>query len=223
MKYLACVLIGYLIGSVNPSYIIAKLRGFDIRRKGSGNAGASNALILFGKSIGILCAIFDIAKATLAILLASALFGELYLILPVTGVACILGHIFPFYMKFNGGKGLACLGGLILAYDWRIFLIMLAGEIVIALMTNYICFVPITASIILPIAYGILEENLPGALILCISTVVILLRHRENLRRIKNGTEMHLSFLWNKEKETARILSKHENADFSPTPTEDKE
>ena len=110
MKYVLCILIGYLMGSINPSYIIARLRGFDIREKGSQNAGASNALILFGKVIGIGCALFDIAKAAFAIWLCETLFPEFAYSYAVTGVACIVGHSFPFYMKFKGGKGLACLG-----------------------------------------------------------------------------------------------------------------
>ncbi|MBQ4111933.1 MAG: glycerol-3-phosphate acyltransferase, partial [Clostridia bacterium] len=106
MKYVLCLLIGYVTGTINPSYIIARLRGFDIREKGSGNAGASNALILFGKVLGIGCALFDIAKAAFAIWLCGRLFPGLAYSLAITGVACILGHVFPFYMKFKGGKGL---------------------------------------------------------------------------------------------------------------------
>lgn len=205
MKYILCIIIGYLIGTVNPSYIIAKLRGFDIREKGSKNAGASNALILFGKVLGIGCALFDIAKATFAIWLCGKLFPELTYSFTLTGVACILGHVFPFYMKFKGGKGLACLGGMILAFDWRVFLIMLAAEIVIALATNYICFVPLSASVVFPIVYGIMCHDWLGALILCLVIPVMFFKHKENLVRIKNGTEMRLSFLWNKDKELDRM------------------
>ena len=106
MEYICCGLIWYFIGTINPSYFIAKRRGFDIRTKGSGNAGASNALILFGKLLGIICALLDIAKAYLAILLTEALFPEFRYAYAITGVACVIGHIFPFYMKFKGGKGL---------------------------------------------------------------------------------------------------------------------
>lgn len=200
MNYLLCILIGYLIGTINPSYIIAKLRGFDIREKGSKNAGASNALILFGKVLGIGCALFDIAKATFAIWLCGKLFPELAYSFSATGVACILGHVFPFYMKFRGGKGLACLGGMILAFDWRVFLIMLASEIVVAVLTDYICFVPLTASAIFPIVYGIMCQDVWGALIITLILPLMLYKHKENLKRIKQKTEMPFSFLWNKEK-----------------------
>ena len=200
MKYVFCILIGYLIGAINPSYIIAKLRGFDIREKGSKNAGASNALILFGKVLGIGCALFDIAKATFAIWLCGKLFPELTYSFAVTGVACILGHVFPFYMDFKGGKGLACLGGMILAFDCRVFLIMLAAEIVVAIVTDYICFVPLTASAVFPIVYGIMCRDVWGALIIAVVLPLMIYKHKENLKRIKQKTEMPFSFLWNKEK-----------------------
>ena len=204
MKYVLCILIGYLIGAINPSYIIAKLRGFDIREKGSKNAGASNALILFGKVLGIGCALFDIAKATFAIWLCGKLFPELTYSFAVTGVACILGHVFPFYMDFKGGKGLACRGGMILAFDCRVFLIMLAAEIVVAIVTDYICFVPLTASAVFPFVYGIMRRDVLGALIMALILPLMLYKHKENLKRIKQKTEMPFSFLWNKDKALAK-------------------
>jgi len=204
LKYVLCVLIGYLIGVINPSYIIAKSHGFDIRKKGSGNAGASNALILFGKVLGIGCALLDIAKATFAIWLSEKLFPGLAYSLAATGVACIIGHVFPFYMNFRGGKGLACLGGMILAFDWRVFLIMLTAEVLVVIITDYICFVPITASLAFPIIYGIMRHDLYGALFLAIIFPLMLFKHKENLKRIKQNTEMPFSFLWNKDKALAK-------------------
>ena len=200
MKYVLCMLIGYLIGAINPSYSIAKLRGFDIRERGSGNAGASNALILFGKLLGVGCALFDIAKAAIAIWLCAKLFPELPYCFAVTGTSCILGHVFPFYMRFRGGKGLACLGGMILAFDWRVFLIMLAAEIIVAIVTDYICFVPLTASAVFPIVYGIMRQDARGALIIALILPLMIYKHKENLKRIKQKTEMPFSFLWKKEK-----------------------
>ena len=200
MKYLLCILIGYLIGAINPSYIIAKIRGFDIRERGSKNAGASNALILFGKFVGIGCALFDIAKAGFAVWLCGKLFPELVYSFAVTGISCIIGHVYPFYMKFRGGKGLACLGGMIFAFDWRVFLIMLAAEIVVVIATDYICFVPLSASLAFPIVYGIMWRDVIGALIICIIIPIMIYKHKENLKRIKQKTEMPFSFLWNKEK-----------------------
>ncbi len=209
MRYAACLLIGYLIGMLNPAYIIARIHGFDIRERGSKNAGASNALLLFGKLRGAFCAAFDIAKAALAVWLTRSLFPGDSLVFAVTATACILGHIFPFYMKFRGGKGLACLAGTILAYDLRVFGIMLACELVVALATNYICFVPMSASVVFPFVYGCMTRDVRGVLLLLTVAIVVLLRHGENIRRIRAGQELRLSYLWNKEKETARMRANY--------------
>ncbi len=204
MELLFCILIGYFIGALNPSFFIGKLNGVDIKKTGSGNAGASNALILFGKLTGAFCAVFDIFKAWFAIFLARRLFADFEYAFVISAVSVILGHIFPFYMKFRGGKGLACLGGMILNYDWRLFFIMLGGAIVVVFITNYICFVPMAASLAFPIIYGIKELDFIGTLLLLIPFVVILIKHSENIRRIMNGTEFRFSYLWNKEKEYER-------------------
>ena len=203
--YLICALMGYLVGTINPAYIISKIRGFDIRKKGSGNAGASNAVIVLGRVIGVLCALFDILKATLIIWVAGKIFPDLAFSFAITGVACIVGHIFPFYMKFRGGKGLACLGGVVLAFDWRVFLIMLAGEILVAILSNYICFVPVTAGLIFPVVYGVMTRDVWGALILLLAGLLIVYRHKDNFKRIRNGSEARLSYLWNKDKEIERL------------------
>ncbi|MBQ6701442.1 MAG: glycerol-3-phosphate acyltransferase [Clostridia bacterium] len=205
MKFLCCILIGYLIGSINPSYFIAKSKGFDIRTKGSRNAGASNVLILLGKLSGVMCAIIDIAKAYLAILLTATMFPGYEYAFSVTAVFCVIGHVFPFYMSFKGGKGLACLGGIILYYNWKVFLIMLFSATVLALLTDYICFVPLSASVVFPFVYGILEKNIVGAIMLAAITAIMLVKHIENLKRIGAGTEMRLSYLWKPEAEIERM------------------
>ena len=196
---------GYLFGTINPSYIISHAKGFDIRKRGSHNAGASNAVILMGKRIGIFCALIDILKACLAIALAKKFFPDFRYACILTGAGCIVGHIFPYNMEFRGGKGLACLGGMILMYDWRVFFIFLTAEIVIALITNYVCFVPITASAAFSITYGFLTRDIFGVIILTAITCLIIYKHIENIRRIKNGTEMRLSYLWNKDAEIKRL------------------
>ena len=204
MPYIVSALVGYLVGTLNPAYLLGKLKGMDIRKQGSRNAGASNALILFGKVTGILCAAFDIAKAALSVFLMTLLFPHADTF-AVTIAFCILGHIFPFYMGFRGGKGLACLGGAFIALDLRVFAVVLAVELVVVLATRYICFVPITASVVLPVVYGLMYRDLIGACILAAVAVVIFLKHLVNLRRILEGSEMRITYLWNREKETARL------------------
>lgn len=205
MEILGCLLIGYLIGALSPSYIIGALSGFDIRKKGSGNAGASNVIIVMGKAVGAICALLDIAKACLAVWITGKLFPNFAYAFPITGASCILGHIFPFYMKFRGGKGLACLGGVILMTDVRLFLVMLSVELVVVLIVNYLCVVPMSASVAYAIIYGVMTKEGISVCIFMIAAIVMCLKHVDNLKRIKNGTEVHFSYLWNKEKEIARI------------------
>lgn len=200
-----CALVSYIVGTINPSYIIAKAKKFDIREAGSGNAGGSNALITMGKKIGALCMIFDIVKAFLVVKLSMILLPNEILAGAVSTTAVILGHIFPLWMGFKGGKGLACLGGSLLAYSPVIALIFLAIEFVLALIVDYICVVPITASVAFPVVYYLRGGNIYGALLLGTAAVAMLYRHRENLARIKAGKEAHFSYLWKSDKEKERI------------------
>lgn len=207
MDYLYSTAIGYFAGCISPSYIIGKIKGVDIKKSGSRNAGASNVLILFGKVSGILCALVDIFKAYFAILLTEVLFPELSCGLALTGGACIVGHIFPVFMRFRGGKGLACLGGTVLAFDWKFFLMLLAGEALLAFLVNYICIVPMTASVVFAVAYGVITKDMIGMLVLLAVATVIIFKHFENIKRIHDGTEARLSYLWNKD-EKKRISDK---------------
>lgn len=197
--------IGYLLGCINPSYLLAKRRGFDIRETGSGNAGASNAVITMGKAVGIISCLFDILKAYLSVRLAERLFQGCALAGILSGTSCMIGHMFPIFMGFRGGKGLACLGGMILAYDWRVFCFMLGAEIILAFFVHYVCFVSISAAAAFPLIYGIQQRSIIGVIILAVAAVCMILKHRENLHRIQNGTEARISFLWRRQEEIERI------------------
>lgn len=206
-----CMLAGYLIGTLNPAYYIAKLHGFDIRQRGSGNAGASNAVLTMGKSVGALIAVLDIAKAVVAVRLAQRFFPNLNYAGEIAGIFTILGHIFPFNMGFRGGKGLASLGGVVLAFNVKVFCVMLLVEIVLALIVDYIVVVPITASAVFPLVYYWITAQLLGALMYAALFPLIVYKHRDNFRRIRTGMEAHLSYLWRKEEEIERLTHNLEN------------
>ncbi len=205
MDYLISGVLGYLVGCVNPSYIISKQKGFDLRKRGSNNAGGSNAFITMGPMIGVFCMLFDLVKAYVVVKLVAIFISSLKLAALIAGVTCIIGHMFPVFMGFKGGKGLACIGGSILAYKPWLFLVMIVILGGIAFLIDYICFVPISASITFPIIYYILESNLTGVLIICIASVAVLWKHTENLKRIHAGTEARLSYIWNKDEELKRV------------------
>ena len=229
LKIIATVLISYLIGSINPSYIIGRLKGIDIRQKGSGNAGASNATIVLGKWVGIFSGIFDILKSTAVMLLFPLIFKGVPFIAEIAGVACIIGHIFPLYMRFKGGKGLACFGGMVLAIDPRLFGLLFTAEILLLLIVDYICIVPITAVIITPIIYGVFGDGglgwlwraaggWWGAAIIAVASIVMLQRHQQNIRRIAKGQELRFSYIWmseeNKQKELMRVGNLSDKAEI---------
>ena len=205
LQILSCLLLGYLLGSLSPSFLTGKLRGYDVRESGSGNAGASNTVILAGRFAGLIVALMDILKAACAWWLCAALFHELRLSGILGGVGAILGHMFPLWLRFHGGKGLACLGGVILAYDWRTLLLMLAVAIAIGVVTNYVAVATVSMSVIWPVYYGLRTAFWLGAGVLLVPALPIFLRHLVNFRRIRRGEELRLRYLWKKDEELQRI------------------
>ena len=191
LLYLPVILISYAIGSVSMAHFLSGRKGFDIREKGSGNMGASNAMITMGWGAGVITALFDMAKAALCVFAADRLLGEtLPCVGAVAGVAAIIGHIFPFYLQFKGGKGLACFLGTTLALDWRVFLGALVIVAAITLITDYIAIGTLTAAIAVPIALSTLHRNVLLGVIVFIGPVIMFIKHRDNFKRIKEGTEI---------------------------------
>ncbi len=202
---LICILIGYFAGSISPSYIIGRIKGFDIRQIGSKNAGASNALITVGKFAFIFVAAFDIFKAWFSFWICQRLFPQLELAGIIGGVSCVMGHIYPVFLHFHGGKGFACLAGLCLGYNPKTLLIMFLIALAIAVATNYVCIVTSSMSVIFPVYYGITTRCWLGTLILAIPIIPIFIKHMVNFRRIKSGDELRLSYLWKKDAEMQRL------------------
>ena len=205
LKWLACMLVGYLLGNFSPAYLFGKTKGYDIREEGSGNVGATNAFILVGKHAFFITAVLDILKSYAAWKLCQMLFPTLAAAGPLAAAACVIGHMYPVFLGFKGGKGLACLGGAILAWNGKWFFILLAAAIAIAFATRYVCLVAPTMSIVFPACYYWKTGSLSTALILLLPAIPIFVKHRENFIHIREGTEMRTSFIWNKEAELKRI------------------
>ena len=200
-----CVLLGYLLGSISPSFLIVRRKGYDVRQSGSGNAGASNTVILAGKAAGLLVALLDIFKTAAAWWICARLFPVLDVAGPVAGVAALLGHLFPVWLRFRGGRGLACLGGIVLAYNPRTLLLMLGIALLIGLITNYVCIATVSMSVIFPLYYWLVTGFVLGAIILSVPILPIFCKHLVNFRRIRSGEELRLSYLWKKDEELRRI------------------
>lgn len=190
MYYIFAILLGYLLGCSSMSYYLARLNGVDIRSKGSKNLGASNAMMLMGWKAGILVGIHDIGKAALAVILANILFPGLPHIGAVSGVACVWGHIFPFYLRFKGGKGFASFLGMALAINWKFTLVLLVVVVIVTLVTDYIVVGTVTSILSFPTYMGIVSQSYVLPLIILAASILIIYKHRENLVRIYNGTEI---------------------------------
>jgi len=187
-----CLLLGYLLGTSNMSHYIASFKKVDMRSGGSKNLGASNALLMLGWPSAVAVALHDIGKSVIAVLLARFLFPEFALAGVLAGVASVFGHIYPFYLKFKGGKGFASYLGMTLALNWKFALAVLIGVVVITVVTDYIVLATTTTVTVVPVYIGITLHSLSAALILLTATATILWKHKDNYVRIANGTEIGL-------------------------------
>ncbi|MBQ4550997.1 MAG: glycerol-3-phosphate acyltransferase [Oscillospiraceae bacterium] len=190
MQYVIVILLSYILGSSNMAKYLAAIKKVDLTAGGSGNLGASNAVILMGWGAGVLTALHDIGKSALAVILARLVFPDVPHIGAAAGVAAVLGHIFPFWMKFKGGKGFASYLGMTLALHWKFAIAVLLLVVAVTLITDYIVAATTTTIVLVPIGLGILTQSWILPLILLVASLVIAWKHRENYIRIYNGTEI---------------------------------
>ena len=190
MQYILVILLSYILGSSNMATYIAAAKKVDLSAGGSGNPGASNAVILMGWWAGVLVAVHDIGKSALAVILARMVFPGLPLIGAAAGVASVLGHIYPFWMKFKGGKGFASYLGMTIALHWKFAIAVLLLVVVVTLITDYIVAATTTTIVIVPIGLGLLSGSWLLPLVLLIASAVIAWKHKDNYVRMYNGTEI---------------------------------
>ena len=188
LRYALGVLLGYALGCLNPAWLLARRMGVDIRGKGTGNPGASNVFALMGKRYGVLVAVFDIGKAMLAVWLSGVLFPDLPLIREAAGAASVLGHMFPFYLRFRGGKGFASSLGMIGGLNLRFALCLGAVILLLMFLTDYVVIGTVVTQISYPV-YCLITRQTMAALIVAVVSLIILWKHRTNYVKILNGTE----------------------------------
>ncbi|MGN1384086.1 MAG: glycerol-3-phosphate 1-O-acyltransferase PlsY [Clostridia bacterium] len=204
VAYIVVAILSYLIGSINFSIIISKkVAGFDVREKGSGNAGTTNMLRTVGKKAALITLVCDILKGVVSILLA-LLIGKIAkdannaILVQIAGILVIIGHTFPIFFKFKGGKGVATAVGVLLTTNWQIGLICLIFGLVLIALTRMVSLGSITAAILFPILILFIKSNyiVEGNYFIysLIIAVMVVFNHRENVKRLLNGTENKLSF-----------------------------
>mgnify|MGYP006417288867 CR=1 FL=1 len=200
-QIIIALLIGYLFGSIQPAYFLSKLVAkTDIREHGSGNAGASNITAIMGWKYGFIVAFVDVLKAMLAVLLVKWIYPQNPDLAYLAGIMAILGHLFPFYMNFRGGKGVAALAGMMLGINWKLGILFMLLVALPALIADYIVVGSLTAFIALPITTYILEY--PTALIIigALMTLLAFYLHRGHIKRIINKEELKISTVLKRKK-----------------------
>ena len=202
-----CLVGGYGVGLIQTAYIYGRIKGVDIRKYGSGNAGTTNALRVLGKKAGLIVFLGDFLKGIIACSLTHIILGQLgigdaYMFVLYTGLGVVLGHNFPFYMQFKGGKGIACMAGIMTAMDLRITLTCFVIFSVTVFLTRYVSLGSILVSItffaelVIFESMGSYRVSTPnriqfyalGAILMCMA----IWRHRSNIGRLLSGTENKL-------------------------------
>lgn len=210
MEYIIIAIIAYLIGSINFSILISKKKaGYDIRQKGSGNAGTTNMLRNLGKKYAAITLICDVLKGVVAIgiaIIVGNILGDTNkaLLVQIAGVAVVIGHTFPIFFGFKGGKGVATSLGILLMTNWQLGLICLVFALVLMALTRVVSMGSIAAAILYPVltlfvggGHYIVESTGLGNgyfIYSVILAVIVIFNHRENIKRILSGTENKISF-----------------------------
>ena len=216
LEMFACVVVGYLLGSINPSIIVSRrLYGKDIRESGSGNAGLTNMLRVYGKKAALFTLCGDMLKTALSVMLGALIYGVenwtsvdrcmegAYL----AALFCVLGHIAPVYYKFHGGKGVLAAATAILLLDPLVFLILFAIFALVLLCTRYVSMASVTAAFLYPALTYVFHNNITGVppamftmLFSGVCALMVIYMHRENIKRVYHGKENKFSFGGKKKK-----------------------
>lgn len=212
IKYILIAVIAYLLGSLNFSIILSEVvKKKDIRDSGSGNAGATNMLRTYGKKAAVGTMIGDILKVALGIIIAFAILDvpmkyifsnpadaaeiqRVMLYKEFAGLFCVLGHIFPLYFKFKGGKGVAVCTGMVIIVDWRIALILFVIFIGVILISKWISLGSIVIALLYPVLIFAFYKNFILTAVALLFTAIVIVAHRENIKRLAKGTENKISF-----------------------------
>ena len=219
MIYLSCfaiAILSYLLGSLNFGVILSnKLKKDDIRNYGSGNAGTTNMLRKYGKGYAFLTIVGDMLKVVAAAFIALKIMeytpqtlNEVGIDMSIdrnifiksfAGFFCVVGHIFPCFFKFKGGKGVATAGGMVFVVDWRIALRLLAVFIIVVAFTKYVSLGSIIMALLYPVLMFAFHRSIALTVIAAVFTLIVVIAHRGNIKKLLNHTENKITDKKNKE------------------------
>ena len=190
LNFILAVVIAYLLGSISPSTLLAKAAGKDIKKEGSGNAGTTNTLRVLGKKAAIITLIVDIGKGILAVQLAYMISGPDAAML--AALAAFVGHVWPIYFGFQGGKGVAVAFGVILRLNWQLALLMAGILVVVVLVTRMVSVGSLTVAVSFPVVCWFMYRDF--FFIGLIMALILIYKHKDNIRRLINHEENKLDF-----------------------------
>ena len=205
--YILVAILAYALGSINFSVLISrKMAGFDVREKGSGNAGTTNMLRAIGFKAAIITLICDVLKGVIAVLIAfwignMSQTADKALLIQIAGILVVVGHTFPIFFEFRGGKGIATALGVLLVTNWKIGLICLVFAVILIAITRMVSVGSMSAAVLFPVLTLFIGDNFivtqVGIKYFIYSLILasfVIFNHRENIKRIMNGTENKISF-----------------------------
>lgn len=192
---LVCIA-GYLLGSANTSLIVGKFYGVDVRKHGSGNAGTTNTLRTLGKLAALFVIIGDLLKGVLSYLIGYFLIGNIagigFLGGMAGGIFAIMGHNWPVYFGFKGGKGILTSFSVVMMMDWKIGLMLFGVFLVIVAITRYVSLGSMVASALFPVAGAVFGKSMVFVIFALVIAILAVCRHRSNIKRLVGGTETKL-------------------------------
>ncbi len=199
MNILLAILIGYLLGNINASYLLGKIfKGIDIREQGTSNAGAANAVIVMGWKLGAATFLIDALKAAVAMWIVKYINNGNTDLSVLAGVMAMFGHIYPVFMKFKGGKGIASILGIMLGLNWFIAVVLYITIVLGAVITNYLVLGELLILILFPVAVYLLGYSTFVIVLIIFACLLSAYKLRENFSRTFKGTEQKLSSVLNK-------------------------
>lgn len=181
---------GYLIGCIHPAALLSKLKNVDLKKEGTKNLGATNTAIVLGRASGILVMVLDILKSFFASRLARALFPQLAIAGMLASIGAIVGHCFPVFLHFQGGKGLAAFGGMVLAYNPWFFLIIVIPGVLLMILLNTGVAVPMAGCVMFPLLTWFWGCSIPHTLCALIASAFVFGMHWSNLQKAINNKDV---------------------------------
>lgn len=201
LENIISIFLGYLLGSISPAAAIGAIKKINLREQGTRNLGATNVTVTLGFAHGILVMVIDMLKGFLSVKCAKLLFPHFAAAGLLAGCSCVVGHIFPVFLRFRGGKGLAAFGGMILALDYVLFLILVSIGIAMVLITDYAIAMTFSAVSLAPYVTILRLHSWIAFAFVLVASGLVLYKHRENMVRLKAGMETKVSIYFQQRNE----------------------